>query len=417
MGRNYETSHKRAKIFAALPVFQESEWLPHLFESLAKQTCPELELVACVNQPEEFRKNPEKQHIIDDNQRCLHLLKNFSGTGMKVHIIDHSSQGRGWHRKKQGVGQARKAVMDYISHIAHPEDIIVSIDADTMYPPDYFTTVRETFQKFPLATGICLPYHHPLSGNEEADRCMLRYEIYMRAYALNLLAIENPYAFTAIGSSMATTVRVYRKLGGIAPYPAGEDFYFIQKLAKNGPLLTWAPTKALPAGRFSDRVIFGTGPAMIKGRTGDWSSYPIYPPSLFVPIHETFALFEPLFEKDLASPLDNFIEKTFGTRFIWKTLRNNARSVRSFERACMQKIDGLRILQYVKSYLQNHGGSNENHLNTLLQTFPGGENFMLQTPLDSTPVETLDRIRLFMEETEETIRKNRPVVNQKYFTK
>ncbi|MDK2910363.1 MAG: hypothetical protein PWR20_1930 [Bacteroidales bacterium] len=415
MGRNYETSRKRARVFAALPVFRESEWLPRLFESLAKQTCPELELVACVNQPEEFRLNPEKQYIIDDNQLCLQLLKDFGTTGVKVHIIDHSSPGKGWQGKKQGVGQARKAVMDYISSIANPEDIIVSIDADTYYPPDYFTTLRETFQRFPQAAGIGVPYHHPLSGNKEADRCMLRYEIYMRAYALNLLAIENPYAFTAIGSAMATTVRVYRKLGGITPYAAGEDFYFIQKLAKNGPLVTWAPTKAFPAGRFSDRVIFGTGPAMIKGRQGDWSSYPVYPPSLFIPIRDTFALFEPLFEKDIATPLDNFLKKTFGTRFIWQTLRDNARTIKSFKRACMQKIDGLRILQYVKSIHQKHGGSDENHLNTLLQTLPGGENYMLHTSFSSTPIETLERIRLFMEQTEETLRQTNPVINQKYF--
>lgn len=83
----------------------------------------------------------------------------------------------------------------------------------------------------------------------------------------------------------------------------------------------------------------------------------------------------------------------------------------------MQKIDGLRILQYVKSNLQNHGGNNEDHLNALLQTLPGGKNYRLHTPFSSTPIETLERIRLFMEQTEETIRQTSLVVNQKYFKK
>lgn len=394
---------------------QESEWLPGLLESISKQGYDKLELVACVNQPDDYHQNPEKQHIVADNQICLQLLESFGRTGMKVHIIDRTSPGKGWQGKKRGVGHARKETMDYISAIASPDDIIVSIDADTYYPPGYFSIIKETLQQYPQATGLCVPYHHPLSGDAEADRCMLRYEIYMRAYALNLLAIGNPYAYTAIGSAMATTVGVYRKLGGIAPYLAGEDFYFVQKLAKNGPLLTWAPTKAFPAGRFSDRVVFGTGPALIKGRRGDWSSYPIYHPSFFVPLRETFDAFEKLYEKDHATPMDHFFIKTFGALNIWQPLRENARSVPTFVRACMQKIDGLRILQYLKTRQSAMAFSDEDSLNALLKTLPGGDSYLLNSPFSATSIETLDGIRVFLEKSEDHLRKQSPLVNQKYF--
>ncbi len=415
MGLNYETSFTGAKIFAALPIMQESEWLPGLLESISKQGYDKLELVACVNQPDDYHQNPEKQHIVADNQICLQLLESFGRTGMKVHIIDRTSPGKGWQGKKRGVGHARKETMDYISAIASPDDIIVSIDADTYYPPGYFSIIKETLQQYPQATGLCVPYHHPLSGDAEADRCMLRYEIYMRAYVLNLLAIDNPYAFTAIGSAMATTVRAYRKLGGIAPYLAGEDFYFVQKMAKNGPLLTWASSKAFPAGRFSDRVVFGTGPAMIKGRRGDWSSYPIYPPSLFVPIRETFEAFEKLYEKDQATPMDDFFIKTFGTFNIWQPMRENARSVATFARACMQKIDGLRILQYLKNSRSSLAYVDEACLNDLLNTLPDGNKHLLNIPFSTASIETLDSIRVFLEEREDQLRKQNPLVNQKYF--
>ena len=396
---------------------QESEWLPTLFESLTRQDFKNLELVACVNQPDSYHRIPEKQHIIDDNQRCLQMLEAFGRSGMKVHLIDHSSKGKGWPEHASGVGQARKAVMDYIAALGLPDELIVSIDADTFYPPEYFAVIEETYKKYPEITGLCLPYHHPLNNDEEADRCILRYELYMRAYALNLLLINNPYAFTALGSAMATKIKVYRRLKGLTPFTAGEDFYFIQKLIKNGPVATWAPTQAYPAGRFSDRVIFGTGPAMIKGHRGNWASYPIYPPSIFIPIRQTFESFESLFKSDLPTPLDDFLEKTFKTRSIWQPLRANACSVHTFMRACMQKIDGLRILQYCKTAQADLKISIETALNDLLALLPGGEFHYLREPFSSLSIQTLNTIRMFLEESEYLIRKASPFVNQKYFQK
>ena len=116
--------------------------------------------------------------------------------------------------------------------------------------------------------GLAIPYYHKLIGNPVNDRLILRYEIYMRHYLLNMLEIGNPYAFTAIGSAMAAKVSAYRKVGGLAPVKSGEDFYFIQKLKKNGKVGNWCETTAFPSSRFSNRVIFGTGRALIKGNAG-----------------------------------------------------------------------------------------------------------------------------------------------------
>ena len=77
--------------------------------------------------------------------------------------------------------------------------------------------------------GLAVPYYHKLIG-DATDRLILRYEIYMRCYLINLLRIQNPYAFTALGSAMAVTVRAYRKAGGLTPVKSGEDFYFLQNL-------------------------------------------------------------------------------------------------------------------------------------------------------------------------------------------
>ncbi|HEY9114882.1 MAG TPA: hypothetical protein VIN10_09275, partial [Bacteroidales bacterium] len=305
------------------------------------------ELIVCVNQYDDWWKQPEKLDQCINNQESIEFLKNDSN--LKIHIIDKSSEGNGWPAKKGGVGWARKVAMDYISKIANPEDIIICIDADTFYPPNFAGAVLDKISRKENLLGLAIPYYHPLTGNPVNDRLILRYEIYMRHYLLNMLEIGNPYAFTAIGSAMASTVTAYRKIGGLTPVKSGEDFYFIQKLKKTGKVANWCETIAYPSSRFSDRVIFGTGPALIKGNTGDWASYPIYKKESFRKMKETFDLFPDLFEKNIPTPMDSFLQKQFKAEKIWEPLRLNYKDRPNFVKACANKVDGLRILQFLRN--------------------------------------------------------------------
>ena len=192
----------------------------------------------------------------------------------------------------------------------------------------------------------------------EKDTWLLRYEIYMRYFLLNMLRIKNPYAYTALGSAMAFPVWAYKKLGGLTPVMSGEDFYFLQKLRKSGNLGIWTNTIAYPSARFSDRVNFGTGPALIKGETGDWDSYPIYYYQLFDKVKETFDLFPTLFKRDVTTPMDEFLKKQFGSNEIWKPLRDNYKDEKNFVKACVAKVDGLRILQFLKLSQQSESVDN-----------------------------------------------------------
>ena len=164
------------------------------------------------------------------------------------------------------------------------------------------------------------------------DRAILRYEIYMRCYLQNLIRIGSPYAFTALGSAMAVRVDAYRKMGGMAPKKSGEDFYFLQQLCKIGHVATENSVTVYPSNRLSDRVFFGTGPALIKGVGGDWSSYPIYPPKLWDEIANIYQNFEAYF-----SPED------------YQKLKSNSKTEAQLQKFCHEKFDALRILQYLKS--------------------------------------------------------------------
>ncbi|MBK9358440.1 MAG: glycosyltransferase [Bacteroidales bacterium] len=400
------------KVYAAIPVLNELENLPGLLEDLLNQQNIEWVALLCINQPEEWWKITEKISICNNNKASVELLKSKAIPGL--HIIDKSSQGNGWIGKNHGVGWARKTAMDAASGIAGSDDLIVSMDADTRYSSCFFQSVVDSFERHPGAAGLSAPYYHDLTGDVTADRCILRYEIYMRNFALNMLLIDNPYAFSAIGSGMACTAGSYRKIGGMTPKMSGEDFYFIQKLRKSGNIIIDSGVYVKPASRFSDRVYFGTGPAMIKGREGNWDSYPIYHTNAFEPVQKTYNLFSDLFDNEINTPMDAFLYTVTRGQAIWQPLRNNAATRGSFVRACMQRVDALRILQFLKEKNGNYPGNNEQRLKVFLESrFNTGKEInqiLRNLNFASSEIRHLDTIRNFMSEQELLLQKQKGIV-------
>lgn len=203
------------------------------------------------------------------------------------------------------------------------------------------------------------------SDSEKRACAMLHYEVYMRSYALNLMLVGHPYALTAVGSSMSCTLEAYRKIGGISPFKSGEDFYFLQKVLKTGAVLRHSPALSHPSPRLSTRVFFGTGPALNKGLEGQWVSYPIYPMSLFGRMQDAYEALPDLYDflcgpevtdglcRPLARKFD-FWTSAFGEGW-WKPIKAHCGGRKAqFARACMEKFDALRSLQFLKaSYVQD----------------------------------------------------------------
>ena len=342
------------------------ERLPLLIQAIMDQTVQQFRLVICVNQPDSWWNDPVHLHVCEENQLTIRYLQKLEDK--RIEIIDRSAPGKGWPLKGHGIGVARKYLMDHISKVADADDIIISMDADTVFSKEYFASVAENLRINPAASAIAIPYYHKLSYNQELDRAMLRYEIYMRAFAINMWRIRSPYCFTALGSAIALPVWAYRESGGMTPKLSGEDFYFLQKIVKTGRLLHWNSEIVFPATRLSDRVFFGTGPALIKGMGGDWSSYPVYNYRLFDQVAETYKLFASLYSKDVVTPLDNFLFGKFG-ELPWKGLRNNFKTQAHFIRACHEKIDGLRILQFLKESQPSDEKISEAALSELLMLY------------------------------------------------
>ncbi len=391
-------------LYIALPVINEADLLPEILGCMLQQDYRTFRVFICVNQPDEWWKMPGKRHICEANAGILRTLEKYQG--LELTVIDRCTPGNGWKGKKHGVGWARKTVMDAISKIAGADDIIISLDADTTFRENYFSSLAENFSSHPDAVAIAVPYFHQLVEDEAANRAMLRYEIYMRYYSLNLWRIGSPYSFTALGSAMAFPVRVYRAIGGMTPKMSGEDFYFLQKLRKYGKMIFTNPEKVYPAARFSDRVYFGTGPAMIKGNQSDWTSYPIYSMHYFDEIRMTTDLFREFFRKTKSTQVVSFLTELLKEEDPFQLLRENFKDPSTFVRACHEKFDGLRILQFLKFRQSRDPKSDEEHLREFLSRFypdefkevmPDAARFSFAT----FPLHELDSVRNFLVKKEE----------------
>ena len=346
---------KIMKIYIAIPAMNELDYLPKLIGDLSRQTHTDSIIFICVNNPDEWWSDPEKTEVCKNNSETLDFLRKISW--LDIRVIDRSSQGKGWSGKQRGVGYARKELFEAIDREAGDNDIVISIDADTRIRHGFVKSVVESFDVHKNALLLSNPYYHELTGNEAGDRAILRYELYMRYYLINLMKINSPYAFTALGSAISFRMSGYRKISGITPKEAGEDFYFVNRMRKAGEILIWNKECVYPSARESDRVPFGTGPAVTKGLAGDWESYPFYDTEAFSRIGETYRLFPELFRHHLETPVDDFISDNFGEN-IWEPLRKNFKTEKLFVRACHEKIDGLRILQILKFYQKGNSLKN-----------------------------------------------------------
>ena len=334
-------------ISVAVPMLDEYANIPSLLGRLRRQTFTQFALYCCVN-------NEEGGPGFEGNQRSLELLRQVND--IPVVVIDRSSPGKGWTGKKKGVGWARKLLFERIMEEHNDDELMVSLDADTDFDDDYLEAVLATLNAHPNCNAFSVPYYHPLNHDEALDRPMLRYECYMRHYLLGLLRIGSPYAFTALGSAMVFPLWAYRRVGGITPLQGGEDFYLLQKFAKTGSLVSQfvEPYRGRgmlvrPQGRISSRVPFGTGPAIAKGLASMDESYPFYSDEGFAAVKATYDLFPALYDGDVETPMSSFLRQQLATDDLWSPLRANFKSRALFVRACAERVDGLRILQYLKN--------------------------------------------------------------------
>lgn len=246
-----------------IPALAESASLPTLLASLVADSslaATGLAVILVVNN--RLDASPAEK---DDNCRSLRYLQARRGElPFVLGIIDAASPGLELPLRDGGVGLARKLGHDLLLpylDCTETDPLLISLDADTLVRPGYAGAIVKHFSAA-VAGGAVIPFAHQPASGEPENRAIERYELFLRCYVAGLCFAGSPYAFHTVGSAMACRVSAYLKCGGMNRRRAGEDFYFLQSLAKASGVAPVKGTIVMPSPRRSDRVPFGTGRAM-----------------------------------------------------------------------------------------------------------------------------------------------------------
>ncbi|MBI5968842.1 MAG: hypothetical protein HY882_13440 [Deltaproteobacteria bacterium] len=198
-----------------------------------------------------------------DNEHTLKRLAagDPSLNCLQLAWVDASTTGLELPAKKGGVGLSRKIGFDLVLtrlNYGSASPPLISLDADTLVRSDYLPALTRHFLGA-KAQGAVIPFCHQPGSTPEQDRAIRRYELFLRAYVLGLSRAGSPYAFHTVGSAMACTAEAYVRMGGMNTHIAGEDFYFLQHLARTAGIAQVKGTVVYPSARSSNRVPFGTG--------------------------------------------------------------------------------------------------------------------------------------------------------------
>lgn len=253
-----------------VPAYNESHEFIEQFTHHYLQCKGCILLIVVINQPDNMLEHDENQQLwnsithmgdtiaYSDNLQLINTHKN-------VHILSincFTNEKR--LPPKQGVGLARKIGCDIACILVDKKKLktswIHTTDADSQLPQDYLMQAPTNKQ----SSAAIYSYRHQGSLNAEITQATQLYERALHYYVDGLSYANSPYAYHALGSCIAISVTHYAQARGFPKKAGGEDFYLLNKLAKLGRVITLTGKPVTIKARVSNRVPFGTGPAVDK---------------------------------------------------------------------------------------------------------------------------------------------------------
>ena len=295
-----------------------------------------------------------------DNQQTLQMLaaKNHLLSGLCLGWVDAASAGLELPIKTGGVGLARKIGMDLaLTRLDYEKvaPLIISLDADTLVRPDYLRALLGHFGNA-QASGAIIPFCHQQGTTGEQESAIQRYELFLRAYVLGLARALSPYAFHTVGSTMACTAAAYARAGGMNTRVAGEDFYFLQHLAKTGGVGRVRGTVVYPSARASYRVPFGTGRSITRLLAGENEAVMFYQTACFQVLKDWLDLIAQNVDapgeeirnktKGISLPLTDFLDRVQFPA-VWNKLKRNLRTPSTLLSGFHGWFDGLKTMKLI----------------------------------------------------------------------
>jgi hypothetical protein len=376
---------KNVDNIVVIPALAESSHLFYTLESLANNPVHDCErtLVICVVN----NRAASSAEAIDDNQRTLTILsslvhgsdvdlgeankfltpiiRTILKSGINVGYVDASSSGHEMNDRDGGVGLARKIGLDRALELFDYEkegvNLLFSLDADTLVKNDYLSAVRDYFEKTGSRAAVLSFEHQKAMGRKEQE-AICCYEMFLRYYVLGLRYAGSRYAHHSVGSTIACTAEGYTDVRGMNRRKAGEDFYFLNKLAKAYTIGLINTTRVYPSSRSSNRVPFGTGKRVEGFKNGKSNEYYTYDPKTFSVLKEWLHFMSSCETEDLekilsdAQEIHPLLEQFLReNRFdeVWPRLVKNARTPDVLRGHFHSWFDGFRqfkLIRYLTRY-------------------------------------------------------------------
>lgn len=251
-----------------VPAYNESTAFLQRLKAQKIDTLGRLLLIVIINQPKTDNNIDTNQQLWEwirssgENalSRGLYQWVDWQDKTISLLAVDRFHQGL---PAKQGVGLARKIGCDLASALIAKNGIhshwIHTSDADVHLPQDYFIQVPGGKN----ISALVYPYQH-IGDHSNITEATQLYEQGLYYYTDGLEYAGSPYCFQTLGSCIAVNVNHYAQARGFPKRAGGEDFYLLNKLAKLGVIKKLNGDKLKIDARISNRVPFGTGPAVEK---------------------------------------------------------------------------------------------------------------------------------------------------------
>ena len=274
-----------------------------------------------------------------------------------AHVIVVDRVSAPWRlNPKHGVGLARKIGTDLALALIEQGRIrspwILQTDADVALPPTYTDLLHEASPQIP--SGVKIFPHTHFSGDPTLHFAAQLYDQHMDYYVAGLRAAGSPYAHHSLGSTIAVHAVTYAAIRGYPRRSAGEDFYLLNKARKIAPIEALAEPLLTIQARLSERVPFGTGPALrdiVATLQSDPSggSYLSYHPKCFEALGSAIRALDH-WAKEPAVTLDADIDQRLselGFDRFKKNLAKQPTTSAKRQQSVHDWFDGLKTLQFI----------------------------------------------------------------------
>ncbi|MCH7964185.1 MAG: glycosyltransferase [Bacteroidetes bacterium] len=371
--KNYEIEWQRKNGInnvIVIPAIAEYDNIKVLLKSLSKNDPAffPLSLILFVINNSPVSSN----EIKEDNLNSINLLRSIIGadnnsdfsreiinSGLQIGLIDASSEGKELNTKQAGVGLARKIGMDLsltiFDYSKGTKKMIICLDADCTISQTYLTNIINDFNKNNYSVAV-VNFEHPVDGTDEYNAAIICYEIFLRYYVTGLIFAGSDYAFHTIGSTMMCYHNAYMKIGGMNKRKAAEDFYFLEKLAKNYPINKIDCAIVYPSKRSSWRVPFGTGQRVTRFLSKIRDEYLLFDPDVFgilkewLEIYNSDAISDPQDvlnqAKEIHTELYNFLLQNNYLKQ-WEKILSNTKSGKQLSHQRKIWFDGFKTLKLI----------------------------------------------------------------------